>query len=162
MNLSDVHSSNKPILVAITIGIAVVLLGGLATEIGPWYANLVKPSWQPPNWVFGPVWTSIYLLTGIAAVRAWRRGNALQRKRFLIALGINCGLNVLWSFLFFHQQRPDLAFVEVLLLWLSILALVLLPWSYSRRSSLLILPYLIWVSFAAYLNATIVQLNGSI
>jgi tryptophan-rich sensory protein len=86
-------------------------------------------------------------------------GDTHQRRLFLIALLINCVLNVLWSLLFFKMQRPDLALVEVAVLWLSILPLILLPLRYSPRSSVLMLPYLGWVSVAAYLNLTIVRLN---
>ncbi len=153
------RGSKKPILIAFLIAIAVGGIGGAATEIGPWYDSLVKPSWQPPDWAFGPVWTLIYITTGIAGVRAWRLGDARQRRLFLIALLINCVLNVLWSLLFFKMQRPDLALIEVVALWLSIVPLILLPWRYSPRSSLLLLPYLAWVSVAAYLNLSIVHLN---
>lgn len=153
------QSSKKPILFAFLLAIVVGGIGGAATEIGPWYYSLVKPSWQPPDWAFGPVWTLIYITTGIAGVRAWRLGDARQRRLFLIALLINCVLNVLWSLLFFKMHRPDLALIEVVALWLSILPLILLPLRYSPRSSLLMLPYLAWVSVAAYLNLTIVQLN---
>ena len=153
------RGSKKPILIAFLIAIAVGGIGGAATEIGPWYDSLVKPSWQPPDWAFGPVWTLIYITTGIAGVRAWRLGDARQRRLFLIALLINCVLNVLWSLLFFKMQRPDLALIEVVALWLSIVPLILLPWRYSSRSSLLLLPYLAWVSVAAYLNLSIVHLN---
>ena len=153
------RGSKKPILIAFLIAIAVGGIGGAATEIGPWYDSLVKPSWQPPDWAFGPVWTLIYITTGIASVRAWRLGDARQRRLFLIALLINCVLNVLWSLLFFKMQRPDLALIEVVALWLSIVPLILLPWRYSSRSSLLLLPYLAWVSVAAYLNLSIVHLN---
>lgn len=153
------RGSKKPILIAFLISIAVGGIGGAATEIGPWYDSLVKPSWQPPDWAFGPVWTLIYITTGIAGVRAWRLGDARQRRLFLIALLINCVLNVLWSLLFFKMQRPDLALIEVVALWLSIVPLILLPWRYSPRSSLLLLPYLAWVSVAAYLNLSIVHLN---
>lgn len=153
------RGSKKPILIAFLIAITVGGIGGAATEIGPWYLNLVKPSWQPPDWAFGPIWTLIYITTGIAGVRAWRLGDARQRRLFLIALLINCGLNVLWSLLFFKMHRPDLALIEVVALWLSIVPLVLLPLRYSPRSSLLMLPYLAWVSVAAYLNLTIVRLN---
>ena len=153
------RGSKKPILIAFLIAIAVGGIGGAATEIGPWYDSLVKPSWQPPDWAFGPVWTLIYITTGIASVRAWRLGDARQRRLFLIALLINCVLNVLWSLLFFKMQRPDLALIEVVALWLSIVPLILLPLRYSPRSSLLMLPYLSWVSVAAYLNLSIVRLN---
>ncbi len=153
------RGSKKPILIAFLIAITVGGIGGAATEIGPWYYSLVKPSWQPPDWAFGPIWTLIYITTGIAGVRAWRLGDARQRRWFLIALLINCVLNVLWSLLFFKMHRPDLALIEVVVLWLSIVPLILLPLRYSPRSSLLMLPYLSWVSVAAYLNLSIVRLN---
>ena len=154
------RGSKKPILIAFLLAVAVGGIGGAATEIGPWYFSLIKPTWQPPDWAFGPIWTLIYITTGIAGVRAWRLGDARQRRLFLIALLINCALNVLWSLLFFKMQRPDLALIEVVALWLSIVPLILLPLRYSPRSSLLMLPYLAWVSVAAYLNLTIVRLNG--
>ena len=153
------HSSKKPILFAFLLAIVVGGIGGALTEIGPWYTSLIKPSWQPPDWAFGPIWTLIYITTGIAGVRAWRLSDTRQRRMFLIALLINCVLNVVWSLLFFKMQRPDLALIEVVALWLSILPLILLPLRYSPRSSLLMLPYLAWVSVAAYLNLTIVRLN---
>lgn len=156
------RGSKKPILIAFLIAITVGGIGGAATEIGPWYYSLVKPSWQPPDWAFGPIWTLIYITTGIAGVRAWRLGDMRQRRLFLIALLINCVLNVLWSVLFFKMQRPDLALIEVVVLWLSIVPLALLPMRYSPRSSLLMLPYLAWVSVAAYLNLTIVRLNPTL
>ena len=154
------RSSRKPILIAVLLAIAVGGIGGGATEIGPWYYSLIKPSWQPPDWAFGPIWTLIYITTGIAGVRAWRLADSVQRRYFLGAILINCVLNVLWSVLFFKMQRLDLALIEVAALWLSILPLVILPWRYSRSSSLLMLPYLAWVSVAAYLNLTIFRLNG--
>jgi tryptophan-rich sensory protein len=154
-----VQGSKKPILIAFLLAIAVGGIGGAVTEIGPWYFSLIKPTWQPPDWAFGPVWTLIYITTGIAGVRAWRLGDTRQRRLFLIALLINCALNVLWSLLFFKMQRPDLSLIEVVALWLSIVPLILLPLRYSPRSSLLMLPYLAWVSVAAYLNLTIVRLN---
>lgn len=153
------ESSKKPILIAFLLAILVGGIGGGATEIGPWYYGLVKPAWQPPDWAFGPIWTLIYITTGIAGVRAWRLGNEQQRRYFLGALLLNCVLNLLWSLLFFKIQRPDIALIEVVVLWLSILPLILLPLRYSPRSSLLMLPYLAWVSVAAYLNLTIVRLN---
>lgn len=156
------RGSKKPILIAFLIAITVGGIGGAATEIGPWYYSLIKPSWQPPDWAFGPIWTLIYITTGIAGVRAWRLGDMRQRRLFLIALLINCVLNVLWSVLFFKMQRPDLALIEVVVLWLSIVPLALLPMRYSPRSSLLMLPYLAWVSVAAYLNLTIVRLNPTL
>jgi tryptophan-rich sensory protein len=154
------RGGKKPILIAFLLAITVGGIGGAVTEIGPWYFSLIKPTWQPPDWAFGPIWTLIYITTGIAGVRAWRLGDARQRRLFLIALLINCALNVLWSLLFFKMQRPDLSLIEVVALWLSIVPLILLPLRYSPRSSLLILPYLAWVSVAAYLNLTIVRLNG--
>ncbi len=154
------RGSKKPILIATLLAIVVGGLGGAATDIGPWYFSLVKPSWQPPDWLFGPVWTTIYVLSAIAGVRAWRRGDPTERRFFAGALALNLVLNVLWSVIFFTLKRPDLALLEVVPLWLSIALLMLLVRRYSPLSSALLLPYLLWVGFAAYLNWTIVRLNG--
>jgi tryptophan-rich sensory protein len=153
-------SSKKPITIAILLSLLIGGLGGAATEIGPWYFQLQKPSWQPPDWLFGPAWTTIYILTSIAGVKAWRRADEVQRRYFLGALLLNLVLNLLWSLIFFTSQRPDIALLEVVPLWLSILLMVLLVRSYSPVSALLMLPYLGWVAFAAYLNWTIVKLNA--
>jgi tryptophan-rich sensory protein len=153
-------SSKKPIYMAILLSLLVGGLGGAATEIGPWYFQLQKPSWQPPDWLFGPAWTTIYVLTSIAGVKAWRRADEVQRRYFLGALLLNLVLNLLWSLIFFTSQRPDIALLEVVPLWLSILLMVLLVRGYSPQSALLMLPYLGWVAFAAYLNWTIVKLNA--
>lgn len=151
----------KPVALALLLTVAVSVLGALTTDIGPWYYALVKPSWQPPDWLFGPVWTTIFLLTAISALLAWRRApDAGSRRRMVILFLVNLVLNVTWSLLFFRMQRPDYAFYEVALLWASIVTLMVIMWPYSRTSSLLLTPYLLWVSFAAFLNLTIVRLNG--
>ena len=142
---------------AMTLGIA----GGLLTEIGPWYVALRKPSWQPPNWVFAPAWTTIFTLTAIAGVRAWRAApEPEERRRILLLFAANGALNIAWSALFFRMKRPDYALVEVAGLWASIVALIVACGRRSRLSGWLLAPYLAWVSFASVLNAKIVQLNG--
>ena len=153
-------SSKKPIYIAILLSLLVGGLGGAATEIGPWYFQLQKPSWQPPDWLFGPAWTTIYVATSIAGVKAWRRADDVQRRYFMGALLLNLVLNLLWSLIFFTSQRPDIALIEVIPLWLSILLMVLLARGYSPISAWLMMPYLCWVAFAAYLNWTIVKLNA--
>ena len=153
-------ASKRPTLIAILLVLAVGGIGGAATEIGPWYLQLVKPSWQPPDWAFGPVWTLLYITTSIAGVRAWRNANPQQKNYFLAAVLMNCVLNVLWSVLFFKLHRPDIALMEVGALWLSVLILTILPWPYSRLSTWLMVPHLFWVSTAACLNMFTVKLNG--
>ena len=153
-------ASKKPALIAVLLVLVVGGIGGAATEIGPWYLQLVKPSWQPPDWAFGPVWTLLYITTSIAGVRAWRNAKPQEKKYFLAAVLLNCVLNVLWSVLFFKLHRPDIALMEVGALWLSVLILTVLPWSYSRASTWLMVPHLFWVSTTACLNLSIVKLNG--
>lgn len=137
------------------------IAGGLATQIGPWYYALRKPSYQPPDWLFGPVWTLIYGLTALAAILAWRAARSRAERRWMLALfAANIGLNLGWSVLFFTLRRPDFALAEVALLWLSVLALVIHCGRLHRTSGLLLLPYLAWVSFASFLNHGIVQLNA--
>jgi tryptophan-rich sensory protein len=148
-------------LVAAALALAVASCGGALTHIGAWYGALIKPSWQPPNWLFGPAWTLIFSFIACAAVVAWRQ--AVRREQRVLLLGVlalNAVLNVLWSLLFFHLRRPDWALVEVVPLWLSILLIVVVVRRWSRRAAWLLAPYLAWVAFAAYLNLTLVRLNG--
>jgi len=151
----------KPVALAFLGAAAASGFGALATDLSPWYYALHKPSWQPPDWLFGPVWTTIFALAALAALFAWHRAPDVQsRRRMLIAFAANGLLNIIWSLLFFRLHRPDFAFYEVALLWSSIVTLMVLMWNYSRTSSLLLLPYLLWVSFASILNIAIMQLNG--
>ena len=146
----------------VSIGVALFLgvAGGLLTEIGPWYRALRKPRLQPPDWLFGPAWTIILGLAAWSAILAWNAAEGPAEQRLVILLfGLNALFHFLWSPLFFKAKRPDLALVEVLFLWGSLVALVVLLWPISAKASLLILPYLAWVSFASWLNWQIVRLN---
>lgn len=141
--------------------LAVAALGGAATDIGPWYLGLRKPSWQPPDWLFGPVWTAIFALTALAGLRAWRREpDAAGRGRVLAAYALNALLNVLWSALFFTVKRPDWALVEAVPLWLSVVLLIVVSGRRDRAAGWLLAPYLAWVAFAAVLNWSVVRLNA--
>lgn len=149
-------------LVAIVTGIIVLVavIGGLATEVGEWYEGLNFPSWRPPNWLFGPAWTLIYLLTGTSTVLAWEQAqDDATRIKFAALLAINAVLNILWSPLFFKLRRPDWAFVELVFLWLSIVVLLIYVGNISTFAGALLAPYLAWVSFAGFLNWTMVKLN---
>jgi benzodiazapine receptor len=149
-----------PLVIAVLGAIVVAVAGFLLTDIGPWYRALVKPSWQPPDWLFGPVWTTIFLLAAISAAMAWNGAPSGTRVMIAALFVLNGLLNMLWSLLFFHLKRPDWALWEVPVLWLSVLVLIIavLPW--SRLAAWLLVPYLLWVAFAAYLNWTIVKLNA--
>lgn len=151
----------KPVLVAASVAIFIGMLGGTLTDIGPWYQNLRKPPWQPPDWLFGPAWTLIFAFATMSAVYAWRYANSRAQREWVIVLfALNGFLNVLWSTLFFALKRPDWALVEVAFLWLSILLPIIFFWRFARPVSLCLLPYLAWVSFAAFLNLTVVRLNA--
>ncbi len=151
----------RPIFAAALTAILVATLGALITDLGPWYVALRKPVWQPPDWLFGPAWTLIFGLAALAAVLAWRHAQERRERWRMIGLyALNLSLNVLWSVLFFRLHRPDWALAEVGFLWLSIAALMAGLWALSRTASGLLLPYLAWVSFAAFLNWTIVQINA--
>lgn len=150
----------KPVLTAAGAALFVAALGGAATDIGPWYQSLRKPTWQPPDWLFGPAWTTIFALTALAGVRAWRRTpDASARGRLLSAYALNALLNVFWSLLFFTLRRPDWALVEVVPLWLSIVLLIVVSGRRDRAAGWLLVPYLAWVGFAGVLNWSVVRLN---
>ena len=146
--------------VAALCAVVLATLGRWATQLGPWYAALAKPPWQPPDFWFGPVWTLIYTLSVWSAAGAWlATDEQRQRRALVVAWAVNMVLNLLWSWLFFTRQRPDWAQLEVVALWLSVLAVMVVTWRISRLHGALLLPYLAWVAFAAVLNRAIVQLN---
>lgn len=129
-------------------------------SIDSWYAVLEKPAFNPPSWVFSPVWITLYTLMGISLYLVWVEG--LQRKEVKVGIFvfvIQLGLNTLWSFLFFGLQSPYYAFMEIILLWLSIFLTIILFGKVSKKASVLLVPYLLWVSFAALLNFQIWVLN---
>lgn len=149
-----------PVIVAIGVAIFLGAAGGLMTPIGPWYRGLKKPSLQPPDWLFGPAWTIILGLAAWSAITAWYAADTrAEQARVLCLFSTNAVCHFAWSPLFFRARRPDWALVEVVFLWVSLVLLVVLLWPISTRASLLIVPYLLWVSFAAWLNWAIVQLN---
>ncbi|MCU0837414.1 MAG: tryptophan-rich sensory protein [Rhodospirillales bacterium] len=150
-----------PILVAAIVTFAVAALGSALTDIGPWYYALKKPSWQPPDWLFPVGWTIIFTLTATAAVLSWRAAYGTPLSAWIVVLfAFNGVLNALWSALFFRLQRPDWALIEVVLLWLSIVALIAVTALVSRTAAVLLLPYLLWVTFASALNTAVVRMNA--
>jgi len=151
----------RAIVVGVLSAMAVATLGGSATDIGPWYVQLQKPVWNPPTWAFGPAWTVIFALTTLAGIIAWLgAGQKLVRQKILLTFAFNGLLNVLWSELFFRWHRPDWALVEVLALWLSIIAMMRVVSVVSLTSVRLLSAYLAWVTFAAILNLEVVRLNA--
>jgi len=149
----------EPYAVMAAVLVVVAVLGMRATEIGPWYRALVKPSWQPPDWVFGPVWTTIYVLITWSVGRVWPQLVGDQRATLIVFIAVNLALNVAWSYLFFSARRPAWSLIEVVPLWLSILALMVYIGRFDPVAGALLLPYLAWVTVAAWLNLTIVRLN---
>lgn len=149
------------LIVAVVACFAAAGLGGLVTtpQIPNWYADLAKPGWTPPGWIFGPVWTVLYLMMAVAAWLVWRANSPRAVRLPLIVFGVQLTLNCLWSVLFFGLQNPAAAAVEIVLLWVSIVATLILFWFRSRWAAALLVPYLLWVSFAAVLNIAIWRLN---
>ena len=149
-----------PLGIASAVAIVVAIAGPVLTETGAWYEGLKKPSWKPPDWAFGPVWTTIFVLTVIATALAWVAAEGTGARPLIFwALTINVVLNIAWSGIFFKMRRPDWALGEVALLWASVLSLILVLGSASTWAGLLLLPYLLWVSTASFLNLRIVQMN---
>jgi tryptophan-rich sensory protein len=145
------------------LAFAAAAAGGFASaSAGDFYRELVRPTWAPPGWLFGPVWSVLYAMMGVAAWLVWRaRGFAGARAALLIFIA-QLGVNALWTWLFFVWRQGGLAFAEILLLWTLIALTIALFWRVSRLAAMLLVPYLAWVSFASALNFATWRLNPSL
>lgn len=151
------------------------IIGSLTTTpaIKNWYAGISKPSFNPPNWIFAPVWTTLFALMGIALYLVWSKGEEIKflpssekgkKEMANIRLGLKFFLaqlilNMLWSFLFFGLHNPFLAFIEIIILWCAILASIILFYKINKKAAYLLFPYILWVSYAVVLNFFIMRLN---
>ena len=137
-------------------------IGSLFTSqtVSTWYETLQRPVFSPPNWIFSPVWTILFLMMGLSLYLVWKKGIKTKKAKTAITFfGIQLGLNALWSILFFGLQSPSLAFMEIIVLWFAILGTIVSFYKISRKAAYLLIPYILWVSFAIILNFAIVILN---
>lgn len=143
------------------VAYVLALLGATITQLGPWYRSLSQPAWAPPDQLFGVAWTLIFALAMLSATLAWRHAPNRRAASTVVGLfALNGFLGICWSLLFFRLHKPDWALAELVLLWLSIVALIFVCGRITRNAGLLLLPYLLWVSFAGMLNWEIVVRNG--
>lgn len=161
-----VESIRMKAYIRLFLAIAVCLLSGVigsvftVPAIETWYVRLRKPDLAPPNWVFGPIWTMLYFLMGVSLFVVWNVGfDKSTVRRSIIVFSIQLALNILWSFFFFGLKSPLLGLVEIVALWFAIVLTIFSFFRVSRIAALILIPYLIWVSFASYLNYSIFILN---
>jgi len=152
----------KPISLLASIAITAIaaVAGSVATRSAPqFYGALDKPSWAPPAWLFGPAWTILYLLMAVAAWLLWLRREQPLARRALVLYVAQLVLNAIWSWLFFRFHLGGLALLELSLLWVSILVLILLAARVRRAAAILLLPYILWVTYAGLLNGAVWRMN---
>ena len=149
------------LIVSLMVCYTAAAIGGLTTAeaVATWYPNVVKPSWNPPNWIFAPVWSLLYFMMAVASWLVWKADRILVTRPALAWFGFHLMLNALWSLLFFGMKRFDLAMIEIVLLWLSIVISIFLYYRFSKIAAMLLLPYCVWVTFASCLNYAIWSLN---
>jgi benzodiazapine receptor len=152
---------SRPLTIAALAAVATAIAGGAMTRIDDWYRGLETSALNPPDWAFAPAWTVIYAVAVISATLGWRAARTNRERAWLISLFFfNAVLNIAWSAIFFTLRRPDWALAEVGMLWLSVAILIGFLVRFSRPAALLLVPYLAWVSFAAWLNYRVVVLNA--
>lgn len=154
-------------LLGLFVCLALVFLaaaaGGLASaSAGSFFMELNRPLWAPPAWLFGPAWTVLYLLMGVASWLVWRRGGFSDARPALTLYGVQLVLNGMWTWLFFVMRSGSLAFVEIIILWILILATVIAFWRKNRLAGVMLVPYLIWVAYASSLTFSLWQRNPSV
>jgi translocator protein len=148
------------LVISLIIPFFASVIGGFftASSVSTWYVTLNKPFFNPPSWVFGPMWTFLYFLMGISLYFVWIN-KAKNKKSAFTIFGIQMFLNAVWSVLFFGFQNPLFAFIEIILLWFAILFMIIYFYRINKTSAYLLIPYILWVSFAAVLNFSIFILN---
>lgn len=155
-------SDRMKFVFAILICLAVGGIAGMVTSsevTGPWFTTIQKPSFQPPNWLFAPVWTTLYVLMGIALGIVWRQPASAQRNAAVTLFFVQLLFNFLWSYIFFSWHMPGLALIDIITLWICIILTIFAFARHSRLAAWLIVPYVSWVSFASILNWSIWHLN---
>lgn len=156
---NTVAGQGLALLVFVALSFAAATMGAFFSP-GEWYQELNKPSWNPPPWIFGPVWNVLYLLMAFSAWLVWREGGLQKQRLPLSFYGLQLCLNAVWTPVFFGGQWPAGGFVVIILLWLAIVVTILRFWPVHRWAAWLMVPYLIWVSFASVLNAALWRLNS--
>lgn len=144
----------KLLILCIVIVFTVAFIGSLFTSgnsSGEWYES-IKPSITPPGWIFPIVWNTLFFLIALSLYFAWQSANNKQKRNVAVVFGINFILNIFWSYLYFYLRRPPLAFIEIFFLLISIVSMIVVTWKIDKKSSYLLIPYLLWVSFATVLN----------
>ena len=143
----------------VCLGVSAV--GGWVTQtsVNDWYQTLAKPPLNPPDWLFAPTWITLYVMMAIAGWRVWMRSANTLRRIALATFAVQLTLNLVWSFIFFGAKSPGFAAIEIVFLWVSILSTLVIFWCVDRFAGWLMFPYLLWVSFASYLNFAIFLLN---
>jgi len=152
----------KRLLISLILPQLAGVVGSFFTvsAIPTWYAGLIKPDFSPPNWLFAPVWVILYLMMGVAVYLIWQQLDKVKTaKNFLAVFWIHLFFNATWSIIFFGLQNPGIAFVNIIIIWLFILALLIKGWVIDKRAAYLLIPYFLWVSFASVLNYFIWYLN---
>ena len=150
-----------PVIAATIAAFFVAFMGATVTDLGPWYQGLTKPFWTAPDGLFPIIWTIIFALITVAFIKAWRAAPTSRDAQSVLSLfALNAFLNIGWSLLFFRMQRPDWAFIELGIMWICVLVTIVSCVRFSRSAALMLLPYLMWLSYAGMLNWAIVQLNG--
>jgi benzodiazapine receptor len=160
--VSSVGADISPVIPAVCWALVLGAGGAWLTRLDAWYYGLRFPGWKPPDWAFGPAWTTIFACAAWAFVRAWSAPGMTPglRTAMIVAYLANGALNSWWSYLFFRRHRPDWALVETVVLWISILAMLVVIGLASPLSAWLIAPYLAWVTLAGFLTRAVVRLNG--
>lgn len=151
------------LIIALIVPQLFAIVGSLFTNssLNTWYAFIAKPSFNPPNWIFGPVWITLFFLMGVASFLIWRKGLKKREIKFALVIFVfQLILNLFWSYLFFTLQNPGIAFTEIISLWFAILATFLAFYQISKPAAYLLIPYILWVAFAAVLNFSIWNLNS--
>ena len=141
-----------------------LIVGGVSgyfttTNIATWYVTLIKPSFNPPNYLFGPVWTTLYILMGVSLFIVLNKAKELDRNKIILIFSLQLILNFLWSFIFFEFHQLGLALIEIVVMWCSILVMILVFYKTNKWAAYINIPYLLWVSFASVLTYSIYNLN---